>query len=70
MTAADRDIAEPTARLLNQVAIFLNAKADYRSAEPLMCRAWEIFDESLGSEHPNTIGVRKNFERLLKELEK
>ncbi len=33
--AADRDIAEPTAQLLNQTALLLNARADYRGAEPL-----------------------------------
>lgn len=61
-------IAEPTARLLNQVAQLLHAKALYADAELLMRRALLIlldFTRRTGHEHPNLQVVRKNYRALL-----
>jgi Flp pilus assembly protein TadD len=45
-------IADPTARLLNQVGLLLLAKARYAEAEPLLRRALAIDEASLGDAHP------------------
>ena len=37
-------------------------------AEPLMRRAVEIFEQSLGAEHRKTQGARANLDALLAEL--
>jgi tetratricopeptide (TPR) repeat protein len=58
-------LTEPTARLMNQLALFLNAKALHREAEPLMRRALAIFETSLGSEHPNVATQLNNLAQLL-----
>ncbi len=50
---ADRDISDPSGRLLNQAALLLNARADHRGAEPLMRRALAIWEDSLGKAHPH-----------------
>ena len=104
--AADRDIPEPTARLLNCAAILLQTQANYPAAErhyrralavaekahgethaevgatinnlatllqatnrlaeaePLMKDAVRIFENSLGSGHPNTVTVKGNLQHL------
>jgi hypothetical protein len=47
----------------------LHAQRKYEQAEPLIRRALEIFQTKLGSDHPNTVTARKNYNRL-QELKK
>jgi tetratricopeptide (TPR) repeat protein len=49
--ADEAGIAEPTARLLNDLGLLFNAKARYAEAEPLMRRALEILETSCGPDH-------------------
>ena len=44
-------------------------RASMTEAEPLYRRAMEIFQTKLGLDHPNTVTVRKNYDRL-QELKK
>ena len=53
---------------LNNLAQLLEAQGKYAEAEPLFRRAVEIFEKSLGADHPNTQTVRKNYELLLAEM--
>ncbi|HEV3258887.1 MAG TPA: tetratricopeptide repeat protein [Gemmataceae bacterium] len=46
-------IAEPTARLMNELGLLLAEKALHGEAEPLMRRALAIDERSLGDDHPN-----------------
>jgi tetratricopeptide (TPR) repeat protein len=58
-------IAEPTARLMDQLGrLFLN-KASLTEAEPLMCRALAIDEVSFGAEHPNVARDLNNLAQLL-----
>lgn len=58
-------IAEPTARLLNQVGLLLLAKARYAEAEPLMRRALAIDEASFGDVHPTVARDLNNLAGLL-----
>ena len=51
--ADEAEIAEPTARLFNQLGLLFDAKADYAEAEPLMRRALAIDEKSYGPDHPD-----------------
>jgi tetratricopeptide (TPR) repeat protein len=50
--ADEAGIAEPTARLFNQLGVLFNAKADYAEAEQLTRRALAITERSYGPDHP------------------
>jgi tetratricopeptide (TPR) repeat protein len=52
-------MAEPTARLFNQLGLLLKAKARYAEAEPLYRRALKIGEASYGPDHPN-VAIRLN----------
>ena len=58
-------ITEPTARLLNQLGLLYNAKAQHAQAEPMMRRALAIGEESYGSDHPNVAIALNNLAILL-----
>ncbi|HEX3357446.1 MAG TPA: tetratricopeptide repeat protein, partial [Tepidisphaeraceae bacterium] len=58
-------IADPTARLLNQIAILLNTKALHREAEPLMARVVVILEKNFGVDHPNVARALNNLAQLL-----
>jgi tetratricopeptide (TPR) repeat protein len=60
-------IAEPTARLFNDIGILIFGKADYAKAEPLMRRALEIDEKSRGSDHPAVATRLNNLAQLLRE---
>jgi tetratricopeptide (TPR) repeat protein len=63
---ADRlGIPEPTGRLLNQLGVFLDAKALYREAEPLMRRALAMNEQSYGPDHPRVAACLNNLAQLL-----
>jgi tetratricopeptide (TPR) repeat protein len=60
VTFADAaDIADPTARLMNQLGQLFDAKALLAEAEPLMRRALDIDEQSFGAIHPN-VAIRLN----------
>ncbi len=63
--AADRDILEPSARLLNQAALYFSAKANFRAAEPLMRRALAGAEASPGHSHPTLATRLVNLAELL-----
>ena len=56
------------AGLLRGLASVLYELAAWSEAEPLMRRALEILESSLGSNHPNTMKARVNL-RALGDLE-
>jgi tetratricopeptide (TPR) repeat protein len=58
-------IADPTARLFNQLAVLLQAKARYGEAEPLFRRALAIIEASTGPDHPNVAVCLNNLASLL-----
>jgi tetratricopeptide (TPR) repeat protein len=60
------EIAEPTARLFNQLGVLFEAKADYAEAEPLMRRALAIDEKSFGRNHPRVAIRLNNLAHLLK----
>ncbi len=59
------EITEPTARLMNQAALFLEAKALYSQAEPLYRRALEIDEAVRGAEDPTVATRLNNLAQLL-----
>jgi tetratricopeptide (TPR) repeat protein len=59
-------IAEPTARLFNQLAMLFDAKARYAEAEPLYRRALKIDEASHGPDHPNVATDLGNLAQLLR----
>ncbi len=65
-TFADQHhIPDPTSRLMNQLAIYFETKADYQRAEPLMRRALAIDEQSYGKDHPNVATDLNNLAQLL-----
>ncbi len=58
-------ISEPTARLMNQLGLLLNAKALHAEAEPLMRRALAIDEKSFGPDHPDVATDLDNLAGLL-----
>ena len=58
--AADKEgIVDPTSRLMNQLGQYLDYRAQYHAAEPLMRRALAIDEQSFGSDHPK-VAIRLN----------
>jgi tetratricopeptide (TPR) repeat protein len=62
-----RNIPEPTARLMNDLGIFYNARAEWGQAEPLYRRALAIDEKSYGPEHPDVATDLNNLAQLLKD---
>src|SRR5262249_7515981 len=52
-------LAEPTARLMNQLGLFLTTKCVFADAEPLFRRALGIDEGTYGPIHP-TVAIRLN----------
>jgi tetratricopeptide (TPR) repeat protein len=65
LCAAANHIPEPTAHLLNQIAILYYSKAQHVVAEPLMRQALAIWETSLGMDHPQAAAVIGNLAGLL-----
>jgi hypothetical protein len=64
-------ISAPTARLMNQVGILLNAKAQYAEAEPLMRRVVEMllrFTVTTQHQHPHLRAAIGNYAALLEQM--
>jgi len=59
---------EVTALLLNQLANYAQARAEYAEAEPLFQRSLAILEKALGPDHPNTATVRSSYVALLQEM--
>jgi len=56
------------AQLLNKTASYLDDRALYEQAEPLLKRALSISEKKLGPEHPSTATVRENYAALLRDM--
>jgi hypothetical protein len=54
-----RSIPEPTSRLMSQLGLFYQSRAEWGQAEPLMRRALGIDEKSYGSDHP-LVAIRLN----------
>lgn len=65
--AGAAEIWVPTSRLINVVAMLLKAKELHAEAEPLMRRALEIGEASVGAGHPNVAIHLNNIAQLLKD---
>jgi tetratricopeptide (TPR) repeat protein len=64
--AADAaEIAEPTARLFNDLGLLFNAKAAFMEAEHLKRRALAIDERNYGPDHPNVARDLNNLAALL-----
>ena len=65
---ADRaGIADPTSRLMNQLALLLLASNRLNQAEPLLRRALAIDEASLGPDHPSVATGLNNLAQLLQD---
>jgi tetratricopeptide (TPR) repeat protein len=65
--ADDHSIYNPTGALMNHVAAFFNAKAQYHTAEPFMLRALTITEASHGQDHPDVAACLNNLAQLFHE---
>jgi tetratricopeptide (TPR) repeat protein len=63
--ADDADIPEPTARLMNELGVLLDAKALHAEAEPLKRRGLAIAEKSLGPKDPTVATYLNNLAQLL-----
>jgi tetratricopeptide (TPR) repeat protein len=64
--ADDAGIPDPTAGLMNQLGLLLDAKALHSQAEPLMRRTLAITEASLGANHPSVSIRLNNLAQLLR----
>ncbi|KAB8318275.1 tetratricopeptide repeat protein, partial [Tolypothrix campylonemoides VB511288] len=48
----------------NNLALLYSSQGRYTEAEPLLLKALEIAERSLGDNHPNTITFRENLKYL------
>jgi tetratricopeptide (TPR) repeat protein len=64
--ADDAGLAEPTARLMNQLGLYWRARGQFRAAEPLLRRALAIDERSRGPDHPDVARDLNNLAMLLK----
>jgi tetratricopeptide (TPR) repeat protein len=60
-------LADPTARLMNQLGLLLLTKAAYGEAEPLLRRALAIDEAAYGSNHPLVAIRLNNLAQLLQD---
>jgi tetratricopeptide (TPR) repeat protein len=70
LIADEADVANPTDRLMGQLALYLNTRGIFAEAEPLMRRAVEIGEISLGHDHPTVAGRLNNLALLLKDTKR
>jgi tetratricopeptide (TPR) repeat protein len=67
LPSADKaGIADLTARLMNVLAIYFEARADFTAAEPLYRRALSIDETIYGPDHPNVARDLNNLAELLR----
>jgi hypothetical protein len=60
-------IAEPTTRLMNELAVLLVTKAQHAEAELLMRRTLAMKEKNFGPEQPETATELNNLARLLQD---
>ena len=60
-------IAEPTGRLMNELALHFDSKASFEVAEKLYRRALAIYEKTSGPEHTNTVVCLNNLAQLLQD---
>jgi tetratricopeptide (TPR) repeat protein len=60
--------SDTTSRLLNQVALYLNTRAQFAEAKALLERALKIAEAAYGPNHPNVAIKINNLGLVLKEL--
>ena len=61
-------VLEPEATwIMNDLALWLNNRAEHGEAEPLYRRALAIYEKSFGPEHPNVATVLNNLAWLLRD---
>ncbi len=61
-----RSIPEPTARLMNQLGLFYDSRAEWSLAEPMYRRALAIDEQSYGPDHPEVATDLNNLAELLR----
>jgi tetratricopeptide (TPR) repeat protein len=54
---------------LNELGVLYESQHQYTEAQPLFERALIIWEQELGPQHPKTIVVRRNLERLIKKMD-
>ncbi len=65
-SADEAGIAEPTSRLMDRLALYWQARGQFRVAEPLFRRALAIAERSYGPHHPTVAIDLNNLAQLLK----
>jgi len=60
-------ITDATSTVMNNLAIYLHARALYAEAEPLLHRALALDEKSLGPDHPDVARDLNNLAQLLKD---
>ena len=60
-------LAEPTARLMNQLGVYWKARSQFRAAEPLIRRALVFGERSYGPDHPKVATALNNLAGLLQD---
>jgi len=60
------DAADKTSLLCNQIAVYVESRADYSEAEPLYVRSVAIFEKAYGEDHPNVAAAVNNLAGLLR----
>lgn len=68
-TGAARDILDPSGRLLNQCAVLLKTRADYRGAELLYRKTLAMNEKALGNKNPIVAICLQNLALLLTEMD-
>jgi tetratricopeptide (TPR) repeat protein len=67
-TEALQVASEATARLLNQVGLYLEERAEFAEAKAALERTLTIYEQSLGSEHPYVATAVNNLGSVLRTL--
>jgi len=55
---------------LNNLALLYKTQGKYAEAEPLYKRALALYEQKFGPDHPITRTIRKNYDSLLREMNK
>jgi tetratricopeptide (TPR) repeat protein len=68
--ADEANLADPTVRLMNSLALYYGARGRYREAEPLLRRALAIDEQIFGKEHPNVAVRLDNLAQVLLDTDR
>ena len=61
-------VSEKNGRLINQLAVYLLARAEHTEAEPLLRRAVRVAEKALGFNHPNVAATLNNLASFLLDI--